>query len=395
MVNRRAWELGKSRSVIRELFAYGQAQREALGEDAVCDFSLGNPATPPPKEVLEALTRLTQSEEPTALHGYTAAEGAVSVRRAIADELNRRFDAGVSAGDLFMTAGAAPALTAVFAALTLSPETEFLAFAPYFPEYGVFTAVKGASMRVVQCAPDLTLDPAALDAALTERTQAVIINSPNNPSGVIYSRENLMAVAEVLTRRSREWGHPIYIVCDEPYRELVYDGKEVPYIPAIYPNTVVCYSYSKCLSLPGDRIGYVLVPPATEEHDDLLAAVAGAARGIGHVCAPATYQALVRECVGAVPDLAFYDGNRRLLFEALTEMGYELVYPAGAFYLLCRAPEGDGNAFSLRAKEKNLLLVPGAGFGCPAYVRIAYCVSRETVLRALPVFAALIRQTQK
>ncbi|MBQ4324454.1 MAG: pyridoxal phosphate-dependent aminotransferase [Clostridia bacterium] len=392
MVNRKAWELGSSRSVIRELFAYGQQQRQALGDDAVCDFSLGNPATPPPKGVLEALTRLTQSEDPTALHGYTAAEGAAATREAVARSLNARFSAGVTRGDVFMTAGAAPALTAVFAALTVSPDTEFLALAPYFPEYAVFTGIKGARMRVVPSAADFSLDPAALDACLTPAVQAVILKSPNNPSGMVYTEENLRQVAEVLTRRSREWGHPIYIVCDEPYRELVYDGKAVPYVPGIYPNTVVCYSYSKCLSLPGDRIGYVLVPPTCEEHGDLLAAVAGAARAIGHVCAPATYQVLVRECADEAPDLAFYDENRRLLYGALSEMGYELVYLAGAFYLLCRAPEGDGDAFSARAREQNLLVVSGAGFGAPAYVRIAYCVSRETVLRSLPIFRRLMEE---
>ncbi len=384
--------MGTKRSCIRELFAYGQARVAEMGPEAVCDFSLGNPATPPPESVRNALTRLSWGADPMALHGYTSAEGALSVRRAIARDLNERFGGGVTEKDLFITSGAAPALTAVFSALTVSPKTEFIAVAPYFPEYGVFCGVGGASLKVLPAEKDFSISAEALAEAIGENTQGVIINSPNNPSGAVYSEENLRRVAEVLTQKSRELGHPVYLICDEPYRELVYDGEEVPYLPAIYGDTVVCYSYSKSLSLPGDRIGYVLIPPTVGEHDALYGAVAGAARGIGHVCASSTYQALIQECVGERPDLEFYDVNRRLLYEGLTQIGYECVYPKGAFYLFCRAPEGDGAAFSERAKKLGVLIVPGAPFGCPEYVRIAYCVSPETIRRSMPLFRELWEQ---
>jgi aspartate aminotransferase len=393
MVNRQAWELGNRRSCIRELFAYGRAQAEQYGEEAVCDFSLGNPATPPPAEVRRALTEITLTEDPMTLHGYTPAEGAPATRAAIAASLNRRFGAGVRARDLFLTAGAAPALTATFAALTASKRSEFIAIAPFFPEYSVFSGVWGAELKVAEAdEPDFQINMEALSAALTPETQGVIVNSPNNPTGAIYTRHTLEALARLLREREEQYGHPIYLICDEPYRELVYDGKEVPYLPALYADTVVCYSYSKSLSLPGDRIGYVLVPPAAADHDALLAAVAGAARAIGHVCAPATYQRLIADCTDAQPDLAFYDKNRRLLYEALTSYGYSCVYPDGAFYLFCRAPAGDAAAFSERAKAKNVLVVPCGDFGAPGYVRIAYCVDEKVIRRALPLFRALIEE---
>lgn len=392
MINREAWELGSRRSCIRELFAYGRAQAQKLGEEAVCDFSLGNPATPPPEEVRSTLRALAQEADPMTLHGYTAAEGAAAARRAIADELNSRYQGDVRETDLFLTAGAAPALTAVFAALTVSPESEFVAIAPFFPEYAVFSGVRGAKLRIADAdRKSFQIDIQALDKVLTPATQAVIVNSPNNPTGAVYTRETLTALAQLLSTRAARFGHPIYVISDEPYRELVYDGKETPYLPGIYPDTVVCYSYSKSLSLPGDRIGYVLVPPACADHDALLYAVAGAARSIGHVCAPATYQKVIERCTGARPDLAFYDRNRRLLWEALTSYGYDCVSPDGAFYLFCRAPGGDAKAFSDRAKRENLLLVPGGDFGCPTHFRAAYCVEEAVIHRALPIFRALAK----
>ncbi len=391
MINQNAWERGSSRSAIRELFALGQKLAREQGEEAVMDFSLGNPATPPPAAVRETLTRLTQEEDPVRLHGYSSAEGLIEVREAIAASLNRRLSAGVTARDLFLTAGAAPALTAVFAALTYEAGDEIIAIAPYFPEYKVFAEIYGATLRVVPADEEnFHIDFTALEALLSPRTRAVIINSPNNPSGVVYPRGTLERLAEILSAHSARIGSPVYIVSDEPYRELVYRGAEVPYLPHIYPDTVVCYSYSKSLSLPGERIGYVLIPPQAADHDALYAAVAGAARSLGHVCAPVLFQRLVGECTEAVPALDFYDDNRRLLYEGLTAQGYTCVMPEGAFYLLVRAPEGDGGAFSRRAAARGVLVVPGDSFGIPCHVRVAYCVARETILRALPIFAELI-----
>ena len=392
MVNAYAEKRGTARSSIRELFAYGKQRIQEVGVDGICDFSLGNPATPPPQEVQTTLERILAEENPMAVHGYTAAEGAYETRDAIAKSVERRFGMHVTAGDFFMTAGAAPALTAVFAALTIDEETNFIALAPYFPEYQVFSHVWGASLKVVEPTyPDFQIDFASLENAIDQHTQGVVVNSPNNPSGVVYTKKTLEGLAEILTRKSQEYGHPIYIICDEPYRELAYD-KEVPYIPGIYGNTIVCYSYSKTLSLPGDRIGYVMVSPTAMENEKVMHAIAGAARCIGHVCAPSTYQALVRECVDVKPDLAFYDRNRRLLYENLTQMGYECAYPDGAFYLMVKAPIGDGDTFSQMAKEKDLLVVPCSSFGCPGYVRVAYCVAEDVIHRALPIFRELIQK---
>ncbi len=390
MINKQAYERGVKPSCIRELFHWGRTVAEQQGESAICDFTLGNPATPPPKEVLNAFIHLSQSDNPKALHGYTVAAGNKAVREKIAQNLNNRFGAGVGAEHLFLTAGACPALVAVFGALTVSIQTEFIAITPYFPEYTVLSGVGGASLRTVPCREeDFQIDLAALEKAITPHTQGVIVNSPNNPSGVIYSRETLGELAKILTRKSREVGHPIYIISDEPYRELVYEGKTVPYIPHIYPDTVICYSYSKSLSLPGDRIGYVLVPPSVGEGEMLMHAVHGFARSSGHVCAPALLQQVVGLCSDVMPSLDAYRENRDTLYSALTAMGYACVCPEGAFYLFVKAPEGDGNAFSQRAKEKNLLVVPGGDFGCPGYVRIAYCVDGETVKRSLPIFKSL------
>ncbi len=390
MVNRKAWQRGSSRSAIRELFALGQKIAREEGPEAVMDFSLGNPATPPPAEVRETLSRLVTEGDPIALHGYSSAEGLLEVREAIADDLNARFAAGVRPSDLFLTAGAAPALTAVLSALTAEAGDEILAIAPYFPEYAVFAEVSGATLCVVPADEEsFQINFDALTACLTARTRAVIINSPNNPSGVVYTRATLEKLASVLAAHSQRIGAPVYIVSDEPYRELVYGDIEVPYLPQIYSDTVVCYSYSKSLSLPGERIGYVLVPPTVGEHDAVYAAVAGAARSLGHVCAPVLFQRLVGESTGVKPDVAFYDRNRRLLYEGLTACGYKCVKPDGAFYLMVRAPEGDGGAFSRRAAERGVLIVPGESFGAPAYVRIAYCVAEDTIRRALPHFAEL------
>ena len=392
MVNEFALSLGSNRSCIRELFEYGRMRAALVGAENVYDYSLGNPSIPSPKAVNEAIRQILQDTDSLQIHGYTTAVGDLQTRQAIAEDLNARYGAGVAAEDLFLGCGAAPELTAVCKALAF-PGAEILAIAPYFPEYKPFVEAAGAVFRVV--APDIPnfqIPMDNLEGMLCPNTAAVIINSPNNPSGVVYTEQTLRTLAEVLTRKGEEYGHPIYVISDEPYRELVYDGVQVPFLPLIYPNTVVCYSYSKSLSLPGERIGYVYVPKAAADSGAVYAAVAGAARSMGHVCAPSLLQKVIARCAGVRPDLEAYDRNRRALYEGLTAMGYEMARPDGAFYLLVKAPGGDANAFSEKAKQKDLLLVPGDGFGCPGYFRICYCVSFEMIRKSLPVFRALIEE---
>ena len=390
MYNDYAYLLGSKRSCIRELFEYGCRRAAIVGRENIYDYSLGNPSMPAPEAVTETIRDLLLDTDPVALHGYTSAVGDAAMRTAIADDLSARYDAGVRPENLFITCGAAPGLTAVFRALAV-PGAEILALAPFFPEYRPFAEAAGLSFKVV--APDIPqfqikLD--ALEAQLTENTTAVIVNSPNNPSGVVYTRETLTALAALLERKAAEYGHPIYIVSDEPYRELAYGGVEVPFIPTIYPHTIVCYSYSKSLSLPGERIGYIYVPDNAADSQNLYLAIAGAARAAGHVCAPSLWQKVIARCTHLRPDLAAYDRNRTRLYEALTEMGYEMAQPDGAFYLFIKAPGGDANAFSEKAKALDLLVVPGDDFGCPGYFRICYCVKPEMIEKSLPAFKTLI-----
>ena len=390
MYNQQAYALGANRSCIRDLFEYGCQRAAIVGRENVYDYSLGNPSIPSPPEVNRAIREILAEMDSLAVHGYTSAVGDYAARQAIADDLNGRYGGGVTPEDLFLGCGAAPELTAVFRALTV-PGGEILAIAPYFPEYKPFAEVAGAVFKVVPPdVPDFQIRLDAVEEMLTEHTTAVIVNSPNNPSGVVYTRQTLSALAALLRRKSGEYGHPIYIVADEPYRELAYEGVEVPFLPLIYPNTIVCYSYSKSLSLPGERIGYIYVPKQAEDSAALYAAIAGASRGAGHVCAPSLMQKVIARCAHLRPDLEAYDENRRTLYNALTEMGYEMAKPDGAFYLFIKAPGGDANAFSEKAKQKDLLLVPGDGFGCPGYFRICYCVSHDMILRSLPVFRELL-----
>ena len=389
MINETAYALGANRSCIRDLFEYGCQRAAIVGRENVYDYSLGNPSIPSPPQVNETICRILADTEPLAVHGYTSAVGDLSARQAIADDLNARYHAGVRPEELFLGCGAAPELVAVFRALAV-PGAEILAIAPYFPEYKPFAESAGAVFKVVPPdVPGFQIDLAAVEAMLTPRTQAIIVNSPNNPSGVVYTEETLNALGALLTRKGQEYGHPIYIVAGEPYRELTY-GCDAPFIPNIYPNTIVCYSYSKSLSLPGERIGYVYVPRQAADSAALYAAVAGAARACGHVCAPSLWQKVIARCAHLRPDLAAYDKNRKALYEGLTAMGYEMAKPDGAFYLFIKAPGGDANEFSERAKAKDLLVVPGDGFGCPGYFRICYCVSYEMIQKSLPVFRALI-----
>ena len=393
MINETSYALGANRSCIRDLFEYGCQRAAIVGRENVYDYSLGNPSIPSPKEVNETICQILSDTDSLAVHGYTSAVGDYGMRKAIADDLNARYGAGAAPEDLFIMGGAAPELVAVFRALAV-PGSEVLAVAPYFPEYKPFAEGAGFTFKVVPPdVPDFQIKLDAVEAMLTPNTQAIILNSPNNPSGVVYTRETLTALAAILTEKAAAFGHPIYIVSDEPYRELAY-GVEVPFIPAIYPDTVICYSYSKSLSLPGERIGYVYVPGSCTDSAMLYAAVAGAARGCGHVCAPSLWQKVIARCAALRPDLESYDRNRQALYQGLTAMGYEMAKPDGAFYLFIKAPGGDANRFSELAKQKDLLLVPGDGFGCPGYFRICYCVSYDMIRRSLSVFRELIEEVK-
>ncbi len=390
MINQAALALGAERSCIRELFEYGLKRAKIVGPENVYDFSLGNPSIPAPKQVKEALLSLLEEENSLSLHGYTTAAGLPATRQAIAEDLNCRFGGAVRAEDLFITSGAAPALCAVLKALQ-TKDSEVIALCPYFPEYKPFAQMAGQKFVTVEAnLPDFSLPLEGLEKAIHQNTVAVILNSPNNPSGVVYSRENLEELAALLTRKAREVGHPIYLVSDEPYRELVYEGTEVPFLPNVYKNTVVCYSYSKCLSLPGERIGYVYVNQFAENAEALYAAVAGAARAMGHVCAPSLMQKVIARCADLGPDLSAYDKNRKALYEGLKELSYEMPKPQGAFYLLVKAPGGDAKAFSEKAKKLDLLVVPGDDFGIPGYFRLCYCVDYEKIIGSLPLFKKLL-----
>lgn len=392
MVNQDFYKLGSAPSVIRQLFAYGLQQAAIVGADKVYDYSLGNPSIPAPAKVNESIKKIVDEMDSIKLHGYSMAAGFDTARAAVAADLSDRFGLDIKGGDLFFTCGAAPALISIIKAMLATPESEIMVIAPFFPEYRPFITANGGKMVVVPAdtkAFQVHLD--AVEERITANTQAIIVNSPNNPSGVVYTEETLKGLAALLERKSAEYGHPIYIIADEPYRELVYGGVKVPFIPCIYKNTIVCYSYSKSLSLPGERIGYVYVPGFADDAAAVYAAVAGAARVMGHVCPPTLLQKVIECCATERPDLVAYDENRNLLYNSLIEMGYECAKPDGAFYLFVKAPGGDANAFSEKAKlEHNLLVVPADGFGCPGYFRLSYCVANDMIKRSLPAFKALI-----
>ena len=390
MVSKDMLALGKKSSVIREIFEYAKRRRAEIGAENVFDFSLGNPSIPAPAAVGETMLRLLTETDPILLHGYTSAPGDLNVRDTIAEHIRERFDFEVSAANIYMTCGAAASLTVSLRALCCEGD-EVLLLAPYFPEYQVFVRNAGAVPVVVPpCADTLMVDFEALSAAITPKTRAVIVNSPNNPSGVVLDEACIMRLSSLLTERSAQIGRPIAILADEPYRELVYGDVQVPYIPNYYDHTLVCYSYSKSLSLPGERIGYIMVSPRIEGAGDVFAAVCGAGRSLGYVCAPSLLQLTVGACDGMPPDLTAYDKNRTLLYDSLIEMGYEAVRPDGAFYLFVKSPEADAYAFCERAKQFELLLVPSDDFGVAGYVRIAYCVSYDQIRRSLPAFRALM-----
>lgn len=386
MFNKTAYGLGSVRSYIREVFEYGRQQAKIVGEENVFDYSLGNPSIPAPEKVNETIINILNTESSIKVHGYTSGPGDDTIREAVAKNLTERFGKVIRPANLFFTCGAAPALMTALTALACE-DSEVIAIAPFFPEYKPF--IESSGNKFVMVPADTTsfqIDMAALESLVNEHTQAIIVNSPNNPSGVVFSRETLEKVGAILGAAAEKYGHPIYIIADEPYRELVYDGVEVPFIPNVYKDTIVCYSWSKSLSLPGERIGYVLVPDDATDSAELFAAVAGAARMLGHVCAPSLIQRAVAACCDIMPDLEAYDVNRNLLYNGLTEIGYECAKPQGAFYLFVKAPGGDAMAFAEKAKKKNLLIVPSDSFGVPGYFRLSYCVSKEMIERSLPAF---------
>ena len=390
MYNKTAYEMGTNGCTIRELAAYGAARAQIVGEENVFNFTIGNPSLPAPREVTDAVRDILDHMDNLAIHSYTSATGDLAARKAIAKDLNDRFGTDITADELFLGCGASPELCAVFGALSMDGG-EIIAIAPYFSEYEPFAQSAGCTLKVVAAdVPNFQIRLDAVEAAITPNTVAIIINSPNNPSGVVYTRKTLEQLAELLDRKAKEYGHAIYIVADEPYRELAYDGVEVPFIPTIYKDTIVCYSYSKSLSLPGERIGYIYVPRQATDGEELYTAVAGAARGIGHICAPSLWQHVIARCAHLQPDLTEYDRNRKALYEGLWQAGYEVAKPDGAFYMFVKAPGGDSMAFCEKAKGKDLLVVPGEGFGCPGWFRLCYCVSYEKILRSLDVFRSLI-----
>ncbi len=387
MINETMYGLGNEPSAIRELFAYGMARKAEIGEDAVFDYSIGNPSVPAPEKVRETILQLME-EDPVALHGYTPASGDPRVKQVIADYIAERYGVPATPGNLYLTAGAAAAIAISLAAIT-HPGDEVIVISPYFPEYKTWIDNAGCTIVEVSAAvPSFQIDTQAVADAITEKTAAIIINTPNNPVGAVYTAETLEALAAVLTAKEEELGHPIYLISDEPYREITY-GAEVPYVPCLYPHTIVCYSYSKALSLPGERIGYIYVSDLMEDAAEVSCAVAGAGRALGYICAPALLQRVIAECIDLPSDVEAYAANRALLTEGLAALGYEYVEPDGAFYLWVRALEEDAQAFSDRAKEFELLLVPSDSFGVGGWVRLSYCIARDVIERSMPAFKAL------
>ena len=393
MYSQEMYGYGAQSSAIRELFAYGMQRKAEIGAENVYDFSLGNPSVPAPKEVNEAIIDILKNEPSLAVHGYTPGPGDAGCRQAIADDLNQRFSFNIKAENLYITCGAAAALKIILCAL-FEEGDEALCPAPFFPEYRVFAETAGYKFTPVACDND-TLQPdiEGFEKAINEHTKLLIVDSPNNPSGVIYTAEKLKALTELLKTKEKEYGHPIFLISDEPYRELAY-GKEVPFLPAYYDNTILCYSYSKSLSMPGERIGYICVNEKVTESRNIYLAVCGAGRTLGYVCAPSLLQQVIRRCAHLRPDLKPYQVNRDILYKELTRIGYTCIYPDGAFYMFVKALEPDAVAFHEKAKEQELLLVPGDSFGAPGFVRISYCVDKEMIERSIPAFERLYQAYQ-
>lgn len=384
------YELGSKRSAIRELFEYGKKQAAIIGAENVFDFSLGNPTVPSPDIVNETLKEIMDNNDSIAVHGYTSAQGDYETRDAIAKYLNNTYDTSFNADNFYMTMGAAASLSLCFKALTTSSDDEFITIAPFFPEYNVFVQSAGAKLTVVSPdTDDFQINFKELEEKINKHTKGVIINSPNNPSGAVYSEDTIIKLADLLKKKSEEYNTNIFIISDEPYREIVYDGIEVPYVTKYYDNTLVCYSYSKSLSLPGERIGFVIVPDEAYENKQLYATICGAGRALGYVCAPSIFQKMLVKCVGQTGNINIYKKNRDVLYDGLTKLGYECYRPDGAFYMFVKALEDDADAFCEKAKQENILIVSANGFGCPGYVRIAYCVDEDMIKRSFKAFERL------
>lgn len=389
MISQKMLELGKKSSVIREIFEYGRMRKAQIGAENVFDFSLGNPSVPAPQKVTDVMNRLMAETPAEVLHGYTSGPGDINVRTAIAENIKEKFDVPATSNLIYMTCGAAASLTITLNAIVEAGD-EVVVFAPFFPEYRVFAEQAGAKLVVVNCkTDDLQIDFDALEKALNKNTKAVIINSPNNPSGVIVPEKDIIRLAELLKAKQSEYSKEIFLISDEPYRELVFTGEKVAYIPAYYDNSFVCYSYSKALSLPGERIGYIFVSPAMKAAGDVFAAICGAGRALGYVCAPSLMQYTIAECLDETADISIYEKNRKLLYDALTDIGYTVIKPDGAFYMFVKSLEEDAYKFYDRGKKFELLLVPGDDFGCPGFVRIAYCVDTDLIKNSIPAFKAL------
>lgn len=389
MINEQMKNYGQNRSAIRDLFEFGSKRKALVGAENVYDYSLGNPNVPAPEKVNAVIKELLATKNDIYLHGYTSAQGDAACREAIVKDLNKRFGTHFHKDNLYITCGAAASLKITLTAL-YAPDDEVIVFTPYFPEYKVFIETSGA--KIVEVMSDQTtfqIDFEALEPAFTPNTKAVIVNSPNNPSGVVYTKETIEKLAVMMNQKSEEYGHAIYLITDEPYRELVYDNLEVPFVTQYYQNTIVCYSYSKSLALPGERIGYILVPDEITDAGDIYAAVCGAGRALGYVCAPSLMQHVIEQCTGLVSDMDAYREKRDLLYNALTDLGFTCIHPDGAFYLFVKSPIPDAQAFSDQAKKYDLLIVPADSFGTPGFVRLAYCVATDMIERSLPAFKKL------
>ena len=391
MISKKMLDLGTKRSVIRDIFEYGNKLAKEIGAENVLDFSLGNPSTPAPREVANTIKYMVEGLSPKDYNSYTSSAGDTDTRLAVAKNLNKRFSTDYTDKNIFMTCGASASLNIIFKAI-IEPNDEIIVNIPYFPEYKVFIEGQGGKPVFVKCSENLCLDISEIENKINENTKAILINSPNNPSGVIYPKENLSALTELLERKQNEYSHPIFLISDEPYRELVFTNEKPEFLPNLYNNTLVAYSWSKSLSLPGERIGYILVPNKVKNHEDVFAAVGGAARVLGHVCAPSMFQYVVKSCVDVEPNIGVYRTNRNILFKELLKMGYTVANPDGAFYMFIKSPNDDGYDFCERAKKYHMLLVPGEGFGMKEYVRLSFCVETGKIEKSIDIFKKLISE---
>lgn len=391
MISKKMEGLVKNSSAIRAMFEEGRKMAEIYGKENVYDFSLGNPSVEPPKAIGEAICEVANRENVNYTHGYMLNQGYPEVREAIANNINKKHDTSFTSDNIVMTVGAAGGMN-VFMKAVLDPGDEVVVFAPYFGEYKSY--VSNFDGKLVVVSPDTDTFMPKLDefeGVITDRTKLVIINTPNNPTGVIYPEETILALVDILNKKQQEFNTTIYLLSDEPYRELAYDGAKVPYVTKYYANTIISYSYSKSLSLPGERIGYLVIPSEAEDYEDLFGAAGVATRILGFVNAPSLLQLAVAKCLDEQSDVEVYNRNRELLYNALINYGYECIKPEGAFYLFVKALEEDDKAFVTKAKEYHLLLVPGSAFGCPGFVRMAYCVDKAMIERSLPAFKELAK----